>query len=85
MITAEMNLEDIEKKTLKVIELSKEWGDRIPIGVFYQDERVSTYEDRIAKRISPYKRAYPAKQLLAGMDGKSAVDLEYLSKELLIS
>jgi 2-oxoglutarate/2-oxoacid ferredoxin oxidoreductase subunit beta len=84
-ISPEMSTEEIEKKTLKVIELSKEWGDKIPIGVFYQNERVSTYEDRIADRISTYKESYPAKQILAGKDEKSAVDLEYLSKELVIS
>jgi len=25
----------------------EEWGDRIPIGVFYQNETVPTYEERI--------------------------------------
>jgi 2-oxoglutarate ferredoxin oxidoreductase subunit beta len=84
-ISPEMSIDEVEKKTLKVIELSKEWGDKIPIGVFYQNERVSTYEDRIADRIATYKQSYPAKQLLAGKDAKPAVDLEYLSKELLIA
>ncbi|HZW56567.1 MAG TPA: thiamine pyrophosphate-dependent enzyme [Nitrososphaerales archaeon] len=83
-ITPEMTQEEIEKKTLKVIELSKEWGDRIPIGVFYQNEKVSTYEDRITDRISAYRQAYPAKQVLSRKTGKSSVDLEKLSSELVV-
>lgn len=83
-ITQEMSQEEIENKTLKVIELSKQWGDRIPIGVFYQNEKVSTYEDRIADRISSYRQFYPAKQVLAGKDGNSTVDFESLSSDLLI-
>jgi len=83
-ITPNMNEEDVERKTLEVIKLSKEWGDRIPIGVFYQNENVSTYEDRITDRISSYRQSYPAKQTLSNKDGKSVIDFEKLSSELLI-
>src|SRR5712692_8219364 len=57
-----MSEDDVDRKTLKVIELSKEWGDKIPIGVFYQNETVPTYQDRIVGRISSFAERPPAKQ-----------------------
>ncbi|MDG6993115.1 MAG: 2-oxoacid:ferredoxin oxidoreductase subunit beta, partial [Nitrososphaerota archaeon] len=51
LITTDMTNEDVDKKTLEVIRISNEWGDRIPVGVFYQNENVPTYEDRIMRRV----------------------------------
>ncbi len=83
-ITEAMSEEDADKKTLKVIEMSKEWGDRIPIGVFYQNEAMPTYQDRIVARISSYTEVPPAKQPISKEDGRSNVDFTELSKELLV-
>ncbi|MCY0860164.1 MAG: 2-oxoacid:ferredoxin oxidoreductase subunit beta, partial [Sulfolobaceae archaeon] len=41
---------------------SQEFGDRIPIGVFYQNELVPTYEARINQRAPSYLQNPPYKQ-----------------------
>jgi 2-oxoglutarate ferredoxin oxidoreductase subunit beta len=82
-ITADMSEDDVGKNLLQVIEKSREWGDKIPIGVFYQNETVPIYEERISERSPNYLKEPPAKQLLAKTDGKSVVNLANLSKELL--
>ena len=46
--------DNLDSKMAKVIEKSNEWGDEIPIGIFYQNEYIPTYEDRIASRIDNY-------------------------------
>jgi len=35
-------------------------GDRIPIGVFYKNEHVPTFEERIAQRVPTYMDHPPA-------------------------
>lgn len=46
----------------KVIEKSNEWGDKIPIGIFYQNEHIATYQERISEKINNYSDLPPAKQ-----------------------
>ena len=82
-ITPATSEDEQEKKLLRVIEKSREWGDKIPIGIFYQNETVPTYEERILERSPHYLEEPPAKQRLAGGDARSLVDLGRLSKELL--
>ena len=82
-ITPDMSEDDVDKNLLQVIEKSREWGDKIPIGVFYQNETVPLYEERISERSPSYLKEPPAKQLLAKNDGKSVVNLANLSKGLL--
>ncbi len=36
-ITPMMSEDDIEKKMSQIIEKSREWGDKIPIGLFYRN------------------------------------------------
>src|ERR687893_165976 len=43
--------EDINAKMAQVIEKSNEWGNKIPIGVFYQNEHIPTYQERILARV----------------------------------
>ena len=49
----------------KVIEKSNEWGDKIPIGIFYQNEHIATYQERISEKINNYSDYPPAKQRIA--------------------
>ncbi len=81
-ITPMMSEDDIEKKMSQIIEKSREWGDKIPIGVFYQNETIPTYEDRIKARIPNYLEAPPSGQLVAKPDGTSPVNLTSLSRAL---
>ncbi|MGC9117323.1 MAG: thiamine pyrophosphate-dependent enzyme, partial [Conexivisphaera sp.] len=39
-----------------------EWGDRIPIGVFYRNTHVPSFEDRIAGRLPNYLKVPPAEE-----------------------
>src|SRR5437870_2332444 len=73
----------VENKILGVIEKSREWGDRIPIGVFYQNETVPTYEERILGRNPDYLKQPPARQQITRADGRSIVNLAGLSRDLL--
>lgn len=44
------NAEEISRKMTQAFQKSQEWGERIPIGVFYQI-RFPTYEERLKERI----------------------------------
>src|SRR5215472_9009090 len=81
-ITPMMSEEDVEKKMMQIIEKSREWGDKIPIGVFYQNETIPTYEERISGRIANYLKVPPSSQNLAKTDGTSLVNLPNLAKQL---
>ena len=54
--------EEAEEKAARAILKSYEWGERIPIGVFYENPFEETYEDRIKKYIPNYMEYPPAKQ-----------------------
>ena len=73
--------EDIEKKIM-AISKATEWGDRIPIGVFYRNELEPTFEKRLKDRIPFYLERPPAKQKLCGENGLSHVDLTEFMENL---
>ncbi len=66
--------EDFKKKTA-AMDKAREWGDRIPIGVFYKNELEPTFEERFTKRIPFYPANPPAKQQLKDENNVSTVDL----------
>jgi len=76
--------DEIDAKVQRIFKLSKEWGDRIPIGVFYQEEGTPTYADRILGRIPSYLERPPAKQEIFDATKKSIVDLGKLGEELTV-
>lgn len=61
-IVHEGSKEEINLKMVQAIAKSNEWDNRIPIGVFYKNEHVCIYEERIESRISDYKENPPALQ-----------------------
>ena len=71
--------EEVQEKALKAIMKSFEWGERIPIGLFYQNPLEETYEDRIAKYIENYFDYPPALQEIE-KDGKSTTLIDKLLK-----
>ncbi len=73
--------DELEKKLLQVIVKSREWNEKIPIGVLYQNENIPTYDQRMLKRIGSYLAMPPAKQGTEYGEGKTVVDLEKLSAE----
>jgi 2-oxoglutarate ferredoxin oxidoreductase subunit beta len=74
--------EEINEKMAHVIEKSNEWGDKIPIGVFYQNEHVPTYQERIIARIPNYMESPPATQQIAQSNGKPIANIERLLDDL---
>ncbi len=73
--------EDAKKKTA-AIEKSREWGDHIPIGVFYKCELEPTFEDRITHRLPFYMKNPPAKQPISDEKGISIADLKQFIDDL---
>jgi 2-oxoglutarate ferredoxin oxidoreductase subunit beta len=73
--------EDISKKLI-AIEKAQEWGDRIPIGIFYKNELTPTFQERISKRIPFYLSKPPAKQEISDETGASVADLSEFFEEL---
>lgn len=76
--------DDLNAKMAKVIEKSNEWGNKIPIGVFYQNEHIPTFEDRIANRIDNYLASPPAKQIISNEQGKPASSISQILEDLRI-
>jgi 2-oxoglutarate ferredoxin oxidoreductase subunit beta len=74
-----------ERKIDQAIAKSREWGDRIPVGVFYQNELVPTYEDRISQRISNYRAKPPAKQIISTDAGISITNLHKMLEDLRVT
>jgi 2-oxoglutarate ferredoxin oxidoreductase subunit beta len=66
--------EEFEKK-MSAMNKASEWGDNIPIGVFYKNELQPTFVDRFTSRIPFYRTKPPAKQRISDEDGDSTADL----------
>jgi 2-oxoglutarate ferredoxin oxidoreductase subunit beta len=69
-------------KKIAAIDKSQEWGDRIPIGVFYKNELVPTLQQRIEQRIPFYVNDPPAKQKIADASGTPTTDVTPFFEEL---
>jgi 2-oxoglutarate ferredoxin oxidoreductase subunit beta len=75
----------IYDKIVQVMTKASEWGDRIPIGVFYQNEAIPTYAERLEKRISNYTQNPPSDQVIADFQGNPITDLEPLFAKLRVT
>ncbi|MEM0497195.1 MAG: 2-oxoacid:ferredoxin oxidoreductase subunit beta [Acidilobaceae archaeon] len=73
-------IEEVEDKMSKALAKSLEWGDRIPVGVFYVNPLIETYNERIAKRNPTYSVIPPAKQLIAKNNGEPIIGVEEFKK-----
>jgi len=67
-IVRDQNEESVKRAA--ALAKAQEWGDRIPTGVFYQNELVPTYQERISKRIPRYLDNPPAKQIISDGEGR---------------
>jgi 2-oxoglutarate ferredoxin oxidoreductase subunit beta len=79
------NQEEAFSKTVTALTKAQEWGDRIPMGVFYQNELVPTYQERISKRIPTYLENPPAKQAISDPAGKPITSIEKMLEELKVT
>jgi 2-oxoglutarate ferredoxin oxidoreductase subunit beta len=69
----------------RVIEKSNEWGDKIPIGIFYQNENVASYDERIAMKIDNYIKYPPASQEIILDKNKTNSNINELLKSLKVN
>lgn len=74
-------VDEINTHLSQALVKSLEWGDKIPIGVFYKNEIIKPYTDRIMDKIPNYMENPPAKQSIA-KDGMSNTDLSLLLDSL---
>ena len=65
--------EEQEARMLKAIELGAKWGDRIPLGVFYDNSQVPTFGERIASRNPSYRTSAPSRQAISGEGARTNV------------
>ena len=73
---------EVFKKKVAGMERAQEWGDRIPIGLFYKNPFEPSFQERIAKRIPFYLQNPPAKQQLKDQNDASVVDLSEFFDDL---
>jgi len=73
--------QELDKKVTAIAK-SEEWGDKIPIGVFYKNEFVPTFEQRWTERIPFYLDYPPAKQRIMDESGNPTTDVMDFFKEL---
>jgi 2-oxoglutarate ferredoxin oxidoreductase subunit beta len=73
--------EDFKKKVAG-LEKAQEWGDRIPIGIFYRNELEPTFQQRLINRIPFYMEKPPAKQHLKDENHLSTIDLSEFLDDL---
>jgi 2-oxoglutarate ferredoxin oxidoreductase subunit beta len=73
--------EDSAKK-LAAIDKAGEWGDKIPIGIFYKNELEPAFHERIADRIPFYLSDPPAKQKISDERSFPNADLSEFFREL---
>jgi 2-oxoglutarate ferredoxin oxidoreductase subunit beta len=77
--------EEAFEKYIAALTKAHEWGDRIPMGVFYQNELVPTYDERILKRIPTYLESPPAKQAISDSSGKPTTSIGKMLEELKVT
>jgi 2-oxoglutarate/2-oxoacid ferredoxin oxidoreductase subunit beta len=73
---------EVNTKMAQVIERSNEWGNKIPVGIFYQNEHIPTYQDRIVARIPNYVEKPPSKQHISDLNNKPIAKIDKLLDDL---
>ena len=56
---------EVNEKLSQALIKSLEWGNKIPIGIFYQNEIISQYSTRLTDKIPNYLENPPAKQKIS--------------------
>ena len=77
--------DEADEKKLQALRVAAEWGDAIPIGVFYQNPLLATFEDRLHEQIPGYLDGPPAKQVIADAAGRPTVRVQKFLDELVVT
>ena len=75
-VVHENTIDEVDEKIARAWAKAQEWGDRIPVGVFYVNPHVETFEERLAKLNPTYKETPPGFQEIAAEDGTPIIDNE---------
>lgn len=75
---------EVEQKITQAIFKSFEFGDRIPIGIFYRNPMVPTYEERIQTITPNYLKAPPAYQPIRDIEYRPISLIDEFLKEFLV-
>ena len=73
--------DEVNEKLTQALVKSNEWGTRIPTGIFYQNELVGPYSQRIADRIPNYLENPPAAQPIS-FNGRPITDVSKMLDSL---
>ena len=65
---------EVNERLTQALIKSLEWGNKIPTGVFYKNELITPYTQRLQDKIPNYLENPPAKQKIS-KDGKSITDI----------
>ncbi|KAG2474048.1 MAG: 2-oxoacid:ferredoxin oxidoreductase subunit beta [Nitrosopumilales archaeon] len=68
---------ELNEKLSQALIKSLEWGNKIPIGIFYKNELISRYGERLTDRIPNYLEHPPAKQRISS-NGKPITNVSKL-------
>jgi len=77
--------EEAFPKYVAALTKAQEWGDRIPLGIFYQNELVPAYHDRISRRIPSYLKNPPAKQAISDKEGNPITSIKKMLSKLQVT
>ncbi|MEM0020695.1 MAG: 2-oxoacid:ferredoxin oxidoreductase subunit beta [Fervidicoccaceae archaeon] len=67
---------ETEEKILRAMRKAMEWGEKIPIGIFYENPAITTFEDRLSDILrGSYPKKSPSKSVIE-KDGKSIFNAE---------
>jgi len=73
-----------EQKIAQCVIKAQEWGQRIPLGVFYQNPHREEMTVKINQQQNTYQVFPPAKQPLLDKDNRVAIDWQGLCRELVL-
>ncbi|HYG00625.1 MAG TPA: 2-oxoacid:ferredoxin oxidoreductase subunit beta [Candidatus Saccharimonadales bacterium] len=74
--------DDASIKIRAAIEKSNEWENRIPVGIFYENKTVPTFEERLQTRVNNYDSYPPAEQDIMDNEGNPNTNIDRLIDEL---
>ena len=72
---------ELNEKLSQALIKSLEWGDKIPLGIFYKNEIITEYGGRLADKIPNYLENPPAAQKISS-NGKPITDISKLLDSL---
>jgi 2-oxoglutarate ferredoxin oxidoreductase subunit beta len=84
LITAESEEQQADEIRNMALIRAREWGDRIPTGIFLRDVSVPQFQEQIAQHQPAYLEQPPSRQITSDKSGRSMVDLSALFENLKI-